>query len=91
MKVHILTHRWNTPDNEGYEILSVRSNIEAARNEMRKLVSKTKDRLDKEMGGCPWSHDLTWEADDAIYLGWYGKGCEPDWSWSWEIETMEVQ
>ncbi len=91
MTVHILTHCWDTPDDEGYEILSVHNDIEVARTEMRELASDTKERMDKKMGGCPWNHDLTWEADDAVYLGWYGERCEPDWSWSWEIETMEVR
>ncbi len=91
MIVHILTHRWNTPDDEGYEILNAFRDIEVARNEMRELASETKEWLDKKMGGCPWNHDLTWEADNAVYLGWYGERCEPDWSWSWEIESVEVQ
>ncbi len=91
MTVHILKYRWNTPDDEGYEVLDVYRDIEAARNEMRELASDTKERMDKEMGGCPWDPDLTWEGDNAIYLGWYGKWCEPDWSWSWEVESRVVQ
>lgn len=91
MTVYVLHRHWDTPDDEGYEILSVHSDIEAAKNEMRERAGDTKERLDKEWGGCPWNDDLTWEADTAVYLGWYGKGCQPDWSWSWEVETMEVQ
>lgn len=90
MEVHILTHHWCVDYGEGTEVEAVFERIEDARTVMKAQADIKKANIENEYGNPKWDDDLTWETPDAVYLGWYGEGLNPDFSWSWEIDTMNV-
>lgn len=90
MIVYVLHHHWDTPDNEGNEILGVYRNPEDAVSQMRESAALVKSYYDEEP--AYWDDDMTWEEERVIHLG---KGSMDFFVlatiYSWEILRMEVE
>jgi len=87
MEVYVLHHYWDTPDNEGDEILGVYRNKEDAQAEMHRGADKVKTWYDAGV----WQEDFTWEDEYEIHLGF-----DPQVPFTlatiycWEIVRMEI-
>lgn len=88
MIVSVLYRHWDTPDNEGNEVMGVYFDNETA-------ISKMKEDADRVKSYYPndyWDKDMTWEDDTEIYLG---RGSytayELSTNYYWTIAKMEVQ
>ena len=87
--VYVLHTHWDTPDNEGTEILGVYASdaLDKARSDMRAA-----DAISREYPDDAWEDDYTWEDDDMIHLGFDPQAVfEPATIYSWEITRLPVQ
>lgn len=95
MKVYVLQHHWDTPDNEGTEVLGVYGDdhLEMARATMRAGADWLKKEYeDTYAGDWEWDEDGTWEDDNSIHLFYDSRSLyQAATVYSWEIVKMEVQ
>lgn len=68
MTVFVLHRHWDTPDNEGSDILGVFSRRKDAIEFMREDATATKSYYNG-FGESYWDDDMTWESDTEIHLG----------------------
>lgn len=86
--VSVLYHRWDTPDNEGNEVIGVYWDKQKAREEMRSHAEAIRAEFPPDI----WQEDYTWEEDDEIHLGFDPqKQYVAATIYCWEIVEMEVQ
>jgi len=95
MEIYVLHHYWDTPDNEGNEIIGAYYKIDNAVSEMRAEAEITKSYYPADF----WEDDFTWENDNEIHLG----NCSTAYSnecftatglatiYCWEIKKVEVK
>ena len=90
MMVYVLHRYWDTPDNEGNEIMAVYENVDNAIADMKADADATKAYY----SGQPnfWDEDMTWEEELEIHLGRNARSFgEPAVIYCWEIVEKEVQ
>lgn len=87
MFVYILHRYWDTPDNEGNEIMSAYYQLENAISDMKADADATKAYYDSNY----WDDEMTWEEDREIHLGHSAKGNMLDTIYCWNIEKVEVR
>ena len=88
MTVYIALHTWDTPDNEGAEILGVFSSMEAAREVIKASAEKIRAEYEPDF----WDEDMTWDEPSEIHLGRDERGySNPATIYSWEIVQREVE
>lgn len=88
MIVYVAINTWDTPDNEGSEILGVYSNFEKAREQ----IEVGADAIRKEFDEDFWDEDMTWDEPMSIHLGRCGRDyLEQATVYSWEISEKEVE
>lgn len=88
MTVYILHHYWDTPDNEGNEIMAVRRKVDDAISDMRADADAIKACHDADF----WDEDMTWEEEREIHLGRNARSFgELAVIYCWEIVEKEVQ
>ncbi len=87
--VYVLRTQWDTPDNEGAEVLGVysESGLDKARARMRHEASKIKLEYPFDI----WQSDYTWEEPDEIHLGFDpGVYLVPATVYGWNVEKFEI-
>lgn len=88
MTVYILHRYWDTPDNEGNEIMAVRRKVDDAISAMRADADAIKTCHDADF----WDEDMTWEEEREIHLGRNARSFgELAVIYCWEIVEKEVQ
>lgn len=88
MQVFVVVHHWDTPDNEGVEVLGVFEKIEKARAQIVAGAGAIRAEYDEDF----WDEDMTWDEPESIHLGGYSLGSfEPATLYSWEIVQREVE
>ena len=86
MIVYVLLNTWNTPANEGAEIVGVWACKEDAQAKMREEAQN----LRKEFPTDFWTEDMTWEDDDEIHLGYDPMTLELATIYDWTICKSEI-
>lgn len=87
MTVYVVVHHWDTPDNEGVEVLGVFSTVEKARAQLVAGAGETMAEYDEGF----WDEDMSWDEPMSIHLGRCGQDyLEPATIYSWEISEQEV-
>lgn len=88
MIVYVAINTWDTPDNEGSEILGVYSNFEKAREQIVAGAGAIRAEYDEDF----WDEDMTWDEPLDIRLGRDERGySNPATIYSWEIVQQEVE
>lgn len=88
MTVYVAVHHWDTPDNEGVEILGVFEKIEKARAQIVAGAGAIRAEYDEDF----WDDDMTWDEPSEIHLGRDERGySNPATNYSWEIVQREVE
>ncbi len=88
MIVFVLHRYWNTPDNEGADVVGVYRDVEGAIDDMKSAAQKVKSYYPKDY----WEPDMTWEDDAEIHLGRDSHArYELATIYSWAISRMEVK
>jgi len=89
MKVYILHRYWDTPNNEGNEIMGAYDLEVSAHTDMVLDAAATKQYYSQDF----WEDDMTWENEREIHLGsTRGTGNDAYATiYCWEIVEMEVQ
>lgn len=88
MTVYVVVHHWDTPDNEGVEVLGVFSTVEKARVQIVAGASETIAEYDEDF----WDEDMSWCEPMGIQLGRCGRDyLEQATIYSWEIFEQEVE
>jgi len=87
MVVYVLYHYWDTPDNEGSEIIGVYENISDASAEMNADVMETRAQYDPDF----WCDDMTWDGDREIHLGYDPMNGTLATIYCWMIVEKEVR
>ena len=88
MTVYVAVHHWDTPDNEGVEILGVFEKIEKARAQIVAGAGAIRAEYDEDF----WDDDMTWDEPSEIHLGRDERGnTNPATNYSWEIVQREVE
>lgn len=88
MTVYILHRYWDTPDNEGNEIMAVRRKVDDAISDMRADADAIKACHDADF----WDEYMTWEEEREIHLGRNARSFgELAVIYCWEIVEKEVQ
>lgn len=88
MTVYVLHRYWDTPDNEGNEIMAVRRKVDDAISDMRADADAIKACHDADF----WDEDMTWEGEREIHLGRNARSFgELAVIYCWEIVEKEVQ
>lgn len=87
MFVYVLHRRWDTPDNEGNEIMGVYYELENAVSDMKADAAATKAYYSTDY----WEDDMTWEDECEIHLGRNSDGNGLATIYCWTVEKMEVQ
>lgn len=88
MVVFVLHRYWDTPDNEGSDVLGVFRNVEDAILTMRTSANEVKTFYSDDY----WEDDMTWEDDSEIHLGRDSHArYELATVYCWTISKMEVQ
>lgn len=86
--VYVLTHHWDTPDNEGNEVLGVYRRQEDAIADMQAAADKIRKEYDSDF----WDADMTWESERDIHLGRPSvSGHELATIYCWDITEQEIQ
>ena len=90
MTVYVLNRYWNTPDNEGNEIMAVYENVDDAIADMKADADATKAYHSVQPNF--WDEDMTWEEEREIHLGRNARSFgELAVIYCWEIVEKEVQ
>lgn len=88
MKVFVVVHHWDTPDNDGVEVLGVFSTVEKARAQIVAGAGETRAEYDEDF----WDEDMSWDEPSEIHLGRDERGySNPATIYSWEISEQEVE
>lgn len=87
MYIYILYRYWDTPDNEGTDIMGAYFDQEKAAADMRADADATKAHYTHDY----WDDDMTWEDDCEIHLGRNADGEGLATIYCWEVEKVEVQ
>ena len=87
MIVYVLHKYWNTPDNEGDEIVGVYRSFERAQVDMHADVRPIHECYPEDF----WSPDMTWAENNEIHLGFDPMNGKPATIYCWEIVETEVQ
>ena len=88
MTVFVAVHHWDTPDNDGVEILGVFGKIEKARAQIVAGAGAIRAEYDEDF----WDEDMSCEEPNEIRL----KHCardylELDTVYSWEISKQKIE
>ncbi len=90
MTVYVLHRYWNTPDNEGNEIMAVYENVDDAIADMKADADATKAYHSVQPNF--WDEDMTWEEEREIHLGRNTRSFgDLAVIYCWEIVEKEVQ
>lgn len=89
MKVYVLHRHWDTPSNEGNDIMGAYKRATSAYYDMMLDVEKVKTYFESDF----WEEDMTWENTHEVHLGsTRGTGNERYATiYGWEIIELEVQ
>lgn len=87
MIVYVLHRYWDTPDNEGNDIMGVYYNFEDAQADMHADAYPIREHYSDDF----WSPDMTWAEDSEIHLGFDPMNGKSATIYCWEIIKMEVQ
>lgn len=87
MIVYVLHRYWDTPDNEGNEIMGVYEIESFAHQDMVLDAAATKAYYDSDF----WDDDMTWENEREIHLGSEKRESIYATIYCWEIVEAEVQ
>ncbi len=91
MQVHIILHHWCNTDEEGQDICGAFSDRNTAIKTMHQLAKQEREAAAKDWNRA-FHPDFECDEDTFIAYGWYNYGiCDLDCSWSWSLESMEVQ
>lgn len=81
MLLYILTNNWTTPHDDGAEVLGVYSDFEKAREIMQAEAEKIRAEYEPDF----WDDDFSCDEPDYLSLGHFGRGCELDTIYNWNI------
>lgn len=88
MIVYILYHYWDTPDDEGNEVIGAYRRYEDALVAMTSGAETVKSYFADDF----WDDDMTWEDDCEIHLGYDPRSAnELATVYCWRIERAEVK
>ena len=88
MTVFVAVHHWDTPDNDGVEILGVFEKIEKARAQIVAGAGAIRAEYDEDF----WDDDMSCEEPNEIRLGHCARDyLELDTVYSWEISEQEIE
>ena len=87
MEIYVLYRYWDTPDNEGNEIMGAYYEADKAIADMQADAAATKAYYPADF----WEDDSTWEDEYEIRLGKCMTTGEPATIYCWVIEKVEVQ
>lgn len=89
MKVYVLHRWWDTPSNEGNEIMGVYRQEASARHRMVLDAQTVKTYYEPDF----WEEDYTWENAREIHLGGARGTAVAGYAtiYGWEIVELEVQ
>lgn len=88
MQVFVVVHHWDTPDNEGVEVLGVFEKIEKARAQIVAGAGAIRAEYVEDF----WDEDMSWDEPMSIHLGRCGRDyLEQSTVYSWEISEQEVE
>ena len=88
MSVYVVVHHWDTPDNEGVEVLGVFEKIEKARAQIVAGAGAIRAEYNEDF----WDEDMSWDEPMSIHLGRCGRDyLEQATVYSWEIFEQEVE
>lgn len=85
--VYVLYRYWDTPDNEGNEVMGAYRNAEKAMADMKADAAATKACYPADF----WEDDFTWENEREIHLGQGSDIYGPATIYCWTIDNVEVQ
>lgn len=90
MTVYVLHRYWDTPDNEGNEVMAVYEHVEDAISDMRADAKATEAFYSEDP--TFWDDDMTWEDEREIHFGRCSQSPnELATIYCWEIVEKEVQ
>lgn len=90
MTVFVLHRYWDTPDNEGSEVMAVYENVDAAIAVMKADAAATKAYYSDQPDF--WDEDMTWEEEREIHFGRDSlMANELATIYCWQIVEKEVQ
>lgn len=81
MLLYILTSHWETPYDNGLEAIGVYSDFEKAREIMQAEAEKIRAEYEPDF----WDDDFSCDEPDYLSLGHFGRGCELDSIYHWNI------
>ncbi len=87
MEIYVLSRSWDTPDNEGNEIMGAYYSAENAIADMKADADTVKAYYDADF----WESDYTWEDEYEIHLGRGPDGCGLATIYRWEVTKVEVK
>ena len=88
MTVFVAVHHWDTPDNEGVEILGVFGKIEKARAQIVAGAGAIRAEYDEDF----WDDDMSFEEPNEIRLVHCARDdLELDTVYSWEISRQKIE
>lgn len=87
MTVYILHRYWDTPDNEGVEVIGVYYNFKETQKDMQTDARKVRTYYSEDF----WSDDMTWEEDNEIHLGFDPMNGDLATIYWWEIIERKVE
>lgn len=88
MTVYVAVHHWDTPENEGVEVLGVYSAFEKAREQIEAGAAAIRKEYEDDM----WEADMTWDEPAEIHLG-RTSDFMGDYAtiYSWQIVEREIE
>lgn len=87
MKVYVLYRYWDTPDNEGNDVMGVYYNFEDAQRDMNADIVPIRKHYPDDF----WSADMTWAEENEVHLGFDPMNGRHATIYCWEIVETEVQ
>lgn len=86
MEVYILLHNWNTPDNEGAEVLGVFKSLQKAQAAMMRSAYE----IEMEYDTCFFDPDMTWKEPMSVHFGHDPMTGELGTFYAWDIVKQNV-
>ncbi len=87
MEIYVLYRYWDSPDNEGSEVMGAYFDVDKAIADMKADAETIKAYYPADY----WENDCTWEDDAEIHLGRCSTKNEPATFYCWTITKVEVQ
>lgn len=87
MFVYVLYRYWDTPDNEGNEVMGAYFELENAVAAMKADAAATMAHYNSDF----WEDDMTWVSECEIHLGRNSNGEGLATIYCWAVKKVEVK